>query len=315
MIRDTRTVADFQHFTFSGHSRKLAGKSLLESIQLGHADYASYWSLEMLCSGLVHSLWFTFFEAASLYVHRSCPNMFMYLTTQYERFAIIESNFSVANMVEIRNREDARMLVCETATALATAKKQKAISLPTIKPEHDFQTTVIRENLRATSQNAARLYTKTDDPYELAMPFNEFCFAIQTKDTSRALYWLAWILKYASVQKKLSKQAVACGERFLDRIEKKYARNIAWMFWEVVLSKAETPHVEALMRLYCLRWEPSNSKSKLPLLLNAVAFVTETLDLTEPPKRNEMEIGLMLQRIPQWIETIQNTKNTFSSRS
>ena len=32
----------------------------------------------------------------------------------------------------------------------------------------------------ATSQNAARAYTKTDDPYELAMPFNEFCFAIQT---------------------------------------------------------------------------------------------------------------------------------------
>ena len=81
------------------------------------------------------------------------------------------------------------------------------------------------------------------------------------------------------------------------------------------MSKAETPHVEALLRLYCLRWDPANSKSKLPLLLNAVVFTTEALDLTEPPKRNEMEIGLMLQRIPQWIETIQNTKNTFSSRS
>ena len=100
-INDGRSVADFQHFTFSGHSRKLANKSLLESIQLGHADYACYWSLELLCSGLVHSLWDTLFESASLYIHRSCPNVFTYLVSQYERFGAIERGFSAVSYTHL----------------------------------------------------------------------------------------------------------------------------------------------------------------------------------------------------------------------
>jgi len=158
---------DFQTFTFSGHSRKLANKSLLQSIQLGHADYACYWTLELLCSGLVHSMWTTFFEAASLYVHRSCPNIFTYLVSQYERFAEIEQMYTIHTMTEIRNRDDARLLVCEVAVVLATAKKQKTITLPTIKAEHDLLPETVRENLRATSQMVSAPFLKADDPFEL----------------------------------------------------------------------------------------------------------------------------------------------------
>jgi len=311
MIRDTRTVSDFQHFTFSGHSRKLAGKSLMESIALGHADYACYWSLEMLCSGLVHSLWSTFFESAAIHVHRACPNMMPWLASQYEHFSDIESHFSIGTMTEIRNREDARNLVCETATALATARKQKSIALPTIKPEHDFQPLTMKENLRATTQNASLAYRKTDDPYELAIPYNEYCFAIQTRDTTRALYWVAWMLKYASLKKKQTKETIQCGERLY--VEKKYGRNLLWMLWDPLQSTNK--YIDALQKIYCLRWDPTSAKSKQPFLLAAIVYATEALDTTESPRRNEAEIATMLTKIPQWIQTIQDTKNTFSSRS
>ena len=313
MITDSRSVVDFQNFTFSGHSRKLSNKSLLESIQLGHADYACYWSLELLCSGLVHSLWNTFFESASLSIHRACPNIFVYLTSQYERFATIENAYSLHNMTEIRNREDARIIVCEVATALATAKKQKTITLPKIKPDHDNQAHTHQENIRATRQSNALPILNSEDPYELSIPFNEFCFSIQTKDTLRALYWISWILAYAREQKKVTKETLSASIRANPYVSSKYGRNIIWMLWDVINSKTNQ-YIDALFKLYCLRWEPGNSKARLTYLLTAVLFCTETIDTTEPAKRNEVEIGMMLAKIPSWIETIQTTKNTFSSR-
>lgn len=313
MITDDRGVAEFQTFTFSGHSRKLANKSLLESIQLGHADYACYWSLELLSSGLVHSLWSTLFDSAALYIHRSCPNMFTYLTSQYERFSAIENHFTVYNMTHIRNNEMARTLVCETAAALSGAKKQKPIALGRIKPEHDFQETTVRENLRAPTQMASMPFIKADDPYELKIPFNEFCFALQTKDTLRALYWVSWILAYAREQKKQTKQAIVCAERKNHYVSSKYARHLVWMLWDPILAQGNT-YVESAFKLYCLRWEPSDAKSRLPFLLSSIVFVTEVLDTLEPAKRNERDISAMVQKIPTLIETIQATRNTFQSR-
>ena len=312
-ISDTRTVVDFQTFTFSGHARTLANKSLLQSIQLGHADYACYWTLELLCSGLVHSLWYTLFEGASLYVHRSCPNMFTYLTTQYERFADIERMFSTYTMADIRNHEQARNIVCETVVALAVAKKQKPIALPTIKPLHDFQPQTVRENLRASTQAACLPFLKAEDPFELKIPFNEFCFSIQTRDTQRALYWVSWILSYAREQKKRTKQPLLGAERRNPYVDSKFAKALVWMFWEVVNAHTNT-YVESLYKLYCLRWEPKVSKPRQSMLLAAIVFVTEPVDAREPAKKNELEISAVLQKIPQLMETIQATRNTFQAR-
>jgi hypothetical protein len=65
-VQDPRSVADFQKTTFCGHPRAHVRKVLIQNIGLGNADYACYWTLELLCSGLVHSIWDAFFEAAAL---------------------------------------------------------------------------------------------------------------------------------------------------------------------------------------------------------------------------------------------------------
>jgi hypothetical protein len=239
--------------------------------------------------------------------------MFTYLTSQYERFASIEDRFSIHTMTDIRNHEEARALVCETAVALAIARKQKPIALPTIKPLHDFQPETVRENLRATSQAACLPFVKADDPYELKIPFNEFCFSIQTRDTLRALYWMSWILAYAREQKKRTKQPLLCAERRNPYVNSKFSKALVWMFWDVLNAHSNT-YIESLYKLYCLRWEPKLSKPRQSLLLTAIVFVTETLDAREPAKRNDLEISAVLHKIPQLLETIQATRNTFQAR-
>jgi hypothetical protein len=316
-IVDSRSVKDFQDFTFSGHSRKLAVKSLSESIQLGHADYACYWSLELLCSGLVHSLWITLFESASISVHRACPNIFVYLISQYEAFRSIQDQFTVAQMTDIRNRADARNIVCEAACAISGCRKQKPLTLPRIKTEHDFHPTTLRENVRATSQHFADGILKSEDPFELAIPVNELCFAVQSRDTLRSMYWMSWILAFAREKKKQSKETLSLAPRPGQLILDKYSRNIVWLFWDVIRRySGPSEYIASLEKMYCLHWEPSVSKSRQTFLLTAILFVTESqsLDTREPAKKNELEISNVMTAIPRWLETIQNTRNNFSSR-
>jgi hypothetical protein len=150
-ITDSRSVLEFQKKTFCGHPRAHVRKVLLQNVQLGHADYACYWTLELLRSGLVHSLWDAFFEAAALHINRANPAVFTYLAQTYENYVPLESRYALSSMTDIRNNMDVRRIVCEVAAAMSTCRKNKLPSLPTLKPSHDFDPVTIQESIKAPS--------------------------------------------------------------------------------------------------------------------------------------------------------------------
>ena len=323
-IVDQRTIVDFQKFTFSGHLRTHVFKVLDENIKLGHADYACYWALELLSSGIVHSMWETFFQAAAHHINRAAPNVFLYLLKMYEKFAPIESQYSILQITDIRNNHDVRILICETAASIAMCRKHKLPTLPKIKPEHDFQQITLQENLKSPSANYGRALLKVEDPMELFIPFNEFvyCLRPETRDTTRALYWMAWILKYASQFKKQTKQNLVCGFRGNQYIDEKFGRYVIWLIWEAVTDATKhsqqagllSPYIDALFKLHCLRWSPSLLKSRLCFLVNAVVFLCEstTMDIHYSVPQNISVVHGVVENIPQWISAIIQTQRTFS---
>jgi hypothetical protein len=324
-VLDTRTVADFQKFTFSGHLRNHVYKVLDENVKLGHADYACYWTLELLCSGLVHSLWQTLFEASAHHINRAAPNVFLYLVRMYEKFAPIEGQYSVLAMTDMRNNMEVRNLVCEVAASLAMLRKNKLPPLPTIKPEHDFNTLTINENLKAPSSNYARHLVKNDDPLDLYVPVNElvYCLRPETRDMTRALYWVAWILKFSSVYKKTNKVNLDCSFRINSFIDQAHARHAVWLLWNIVIDAVRSspqsgvlmPYIDALYKLHCLRWTPTVLKNRICFLTTAIMFICEsnTLDIHYPVPQNIMVVKSLIENIPQWIHSIIQTQKTFSS--
>lgn len=326
VIEDQRTVVDFQHFTFSGHSRTHVLKSLSESLKLGHADYACYWSLELLCSGLVHSLWTTFFDCTVQQIHRLCPNAILYVANAYEKFSEIEGRYSLQQMTELRNRSDARDLVCRTASVLALCRKDKAGSLPKIKPEHDFTQQTIREMTKASSQHASARVIQEGDPYELFVPINELCYHLQSniRDQLRSLYWISWILKYCGERKKETKQSVNFAVRSNDFVDVKFAQHPVWLFWDAVWDATDhspqgptiRPYIEGLYRMHNLRWQPGVFKQRIPFLICAIQYVTESnaLDFFTAANHSPSDVETNLSNISRWIDTIVNTRDSFSSR-
>jgi len=323
-VIDSRTVLDFQKFTFSGHLRQHVYKVLNENVKLGHADYACYWSLELLCSGLVHSMWQTLFESAALHINRAAPNSFLYLIKMYEKFAPYESQYATMHMTDIRNNIEVRTIICEAAASIALCRKHKLPPLPKIKPEHDFLPLTIQENLKSPSANYGRELAKNDDPLEIYIPFNElvYCLRGEVRDSTRALYWCAWILKYASQFKKQNKVNVVCAARMNPYVDQSYSTMVVWMLWEAVLDASRKsvqagvlePYMDALFKLHCLRWTPTLLKNRLCFLNAAILFVCEstTIDIHSPVPHDLATVQNVVVNIPQWILAIIQTKKTFT---
>jgi hypothetical protein len=324
-IYDPRTVVDFQKFTFSGHLRSHVYKVIEENIKLGHADYTCYWTLELLCSGLVHSLWQTLFESAAKHINRAAPNVFLYLVQKYEAFSTYEGQYSTLAMTGIRNNHAVRTLVCEAGATTAFCRKNKLPPLPKIKPEHDFQPLTIQETLKAPSANYGRHIALKNDPLELVVPINElvYCLRPETRDLTRALYWTAWLLKYASQSKKQNKVDFACNARPNPFIDDAHARDVVWLLWDIVHDAVKTspqtglltPYIDALFKLHCLRWKPGSMKQRLCFLTTAMLFICEstTLDIHAKVPHDILTVQRVIENVPQWISAILQTQKTFAT--
>lgn len=317
-IVDSRTVVDFQKTTFCGHPRAHVVKVLLQNIQLGHADYACFWALELLCSGLVRTLWMTLFEGAALHINRAQPNVFLYLANAYEAYAPIEDKYPIQSMTDIRNHPDARRMICEAVTTLTLCRKNKLPSLPTIKPAHDFDPVTIQESLKAPSAMYGKLVLKREDPMTVAIPINEFVYCIRNdqRNVTRALYWMAWIYAYCREHKKQTKQALVFADRSDSFVSAEYGRHVAWLFWECVQKQSSPqvkPYLDALYKMYCIRWSPSDAKSRQPILTAAVIMVCEGFHIdTTPVTSQTMQVAQILNGIPGWIDAIVRTKQSLT---
>jgi len=324
-IADGRTVADFQKFTFSGHLRAHVSKVLDENIKLGHADYSCYWTLELICSGLVHSLWNTLFESSARHINRAAPNVFLYLVQAYEKFAPYEGQYSILAMTDMRNNLQIRTMVCEAAATVALTRKNKLPHLPVIKPEHDFQHATVQENLKSPSASYARHIVREDDPIDLYVPLNElsYCLRPEARDFTRALYWISWILKFGSVFKNTHKRNLDCSYRPNPYIDQTHGRNVIWLIWDIVRDNARSspqagvlaPYLDALYKLHCLRWSPTVAKSRGVFLISACLFICEsnTLDIHYPVPQNIITIKNIVENSPEWINSIIQTQKTFSA--
>jgi hypothetical protein len=318
-IADSRTVLDFQKTTFCGHNRSHVTKVLLQNIQLGHADYACYWSLEFLCSGLVHTLWMTLFEGAALHINRANPNVFLYLADAYEKYAPIEAKFPSMQMTEIRNHPEVRRMICEAAATITLCRKNKLPSLPTIKPAHDFDAVTIQESLKAPSVMYGKLVLRRDDPMGAAVPLNEFvyCLRADVRDVTRALYWMAWLFAYCREHKKQTKTALVFADRSDEFVSTDHGRHVVWILWDAIRKQAGSnvkAYIDILYKMYCLRWSPSDAKSRQSLVIAAIVLVCEgqTLDTT-PVTSQTIAVTNVLNGIPSWIAAIVKMQQSFSS--
>jgi hypothetical protein len=241
------------------------------------------------------------------------------LASAYEKYAPIESSVSLRDMTSIRNNLDVRQMICKAAAVVAVCRKNTLPSLPTIKPAHDFDPVPIQESLKAPSSLYGKLVLRRDDPMTVAVPMNEFVYCLRqdVRDVSRALYWMAWIYAFAREHKKQAKLPLLFANRSDEFVSSVHGNHPVWIFWDAIEKQANAsakPYIQALYKMYCLRWSPSEAKSRQPLVTAAIVLVCEGMSLdTTPVSGDTLVVANVLNGIPGWLDAIQRMQKSFSS--
>lgn len=153
----------------------------------------------------------------------------------------------------------------------------------------------------------------------IVAPLNEIVYALRSdvRDTTKALYWMAWIYAYCREHKKQTKEVLVFADRSNEYVPSAHGRHVVWMLWEAVRKQAlpaTRPYLEALYRMYCLRWAPTDAKARQALLTTAMVLVCEGMTLDTTPVQGEsLAVAKVLDGIPLWLDAIQRTSQSFST--
>ena len=301
-INDKRMQKDFKGITFSNFKKSDAKKELLNHLFLGKIEESCYWSGEFICAGHFLEIWDILFLFVSKHIHLGNPKLPTYMELRFNDFKNIVNNGYIGNELKMRNSNKIRRLFCEVICVLCLSNKKSSFDVPKIK-DGEFMATNISYKLIADNVSYAQAVFRKEDPNELFIAINELAWNISTKgkNATDAYYWIEWILGYEKKMKQNGKKTISASRNYA--VENKFKTDIIWLIWNIIQqeslkkSKAVEKIVDALINLFCIRYQPGYKQRRKSIIYFAVALLTEPFEKKIPLLNNKGVIEKVTTKI------------------
>ena len=268
-LNDSRT--DFRICTFSGHQRVAVRKALLKSI--GSLEPSCHWTAELVASGHFADIWDIVLLYFGKHVHAGNPRLVSYLALRADTFRTLVN--ASPTELELRNIPAVRKLFAEMMCVLCASPKRHPTEPVHVAPS-DFVLTELHTKLKAPRGDFATLLP--GDAPEVAIPFNELAYALNSKRALEACYWLEWIIEFERLCCKKKTRCVAAQRSFMDK-----RTDLVWIFWDLIFAAlidrpAHEKIARSTLRLFMFRFTPTIHESKRYLLYFAIALCCDPID-------------------------------------
>ena len=280
-INDIREPGQFKGESFSKYKKTEVRNQLIQNIIKGKIEPACYWAAELICAGHFMDLWESILHYAGKHIHLGNPKIIPYLEMRFEVFRNIIRQGHHLNELQLRNNSTIRRLFAEVIATLTYSNRKHSFEAIKINRVEEFDMTQMTERLKADSMNYAVDIFKKEDPKELFIAINEFCFHLSRRNTVNACYWVEWVVEFDMICRK-RRESCLCEKRLTVPVENKYKRDIIWLVWDALLEKCErledpfiTKLMNSLMTLFCIKYTTGACKKRRYLLYFAVALLTE----------------------------------------
>ena len=282
-INDVREPKHFKGETFSKYKKVDVRNQLIQNMIRGKIEPACYWSAELICAGHFMELWETILHYAGKHIHLGNPKIIPYLEMRFEVFRNIIQQGHHLNELQLRNHTTIRRLFAEVIATLTYSERKHSFESIKINRVEEFDMTQMTERLKATSMLFAEDIFLKEDPKELYIAINEFCFHLDNRNMVNACYWVEWVIEFDILCRK-RKEPCLCEKRLQKNVENKYKRDIIWLVWDGLIATVEkrgNPFINKLMNslltLFCIKYTMGASKKRRYLLYFAVALLTESV--------------------------------------
>jgi hypothetical protein len=294
-IDDIRPATEFKGITFSNFKKTDVKKELLNSLINSKIEPACYWSAELICSGHYMDIWEIVILFYSKHIHLGNPKIANYIELRVDQFKDIANNGYKGCELILRNNTKIRHIFFEMMCVLCDAKRKHCFNNIKIKRD-EMDITVIKDKFKAPSSDFIEDVIVKGDPKELFVAINELAYNISVKNIINACYWLEWIVEFDSICKKRG-DAVKCERRefHLKLVESKYQLDIIWLIWDLLLIKASYESailqkmMNALLKLFCLKYTASTSHKRKYLIYFAMALFCENITFEDKIIRDEQQ--------------------------
>ena len=305
-INDNRSLSDFKIVTFSGFKKTDVINAVLKSIEARKLEQACFWTTECICSGYSLILWDKLVSFSSKVIHINNPKLPYYMM----RKNIIFNNQinrldskSKDSILLLRNSQMIRNLFFDVISTLSTSLKTKRYDKYTkINEKEDFKFENIKKRLCAQMNILPLHIIHFDDPDELKIIINEFFVMSKNKQFGydRCCFWILWLIKWEAIHKKKGEPWNVC-ERNVRGVKQQHCSNVVWVIWEIIFEEVKirddeniSKNIESLYEIFILNYSPGKRISRLPLIFNAVGYLTHEIN-SNVPLRSSMNIFIQIQ--------------------
>ena len=307
-IVDIRNSGDFKTISFSGYKKTEVKKQLLINLFNGKIEPACHWCAELVCAGHFMDIWEIFLLYLGKHIHIGNVKIPIYLELRFTVFRNIMQQGMFYDELQLRNNQTIRDMFAEIICVLANSPKKNGFEPIKINRVEEFDMTQIQDKLKAPSVQFAEPIFQPKDPKELWIAINEFGYHITKQnghipDLMSACYWIEWIIEFENIC-KIKKQKCICERRTQIQVEPKLQKEIIWLVWDMLIYEAkqrESPFfektVEALLRLFCIKFTPTSPKKRRYLIYYAVAILTEAWNSSLELIQDKQLLSIVVKKI------------------
>ena len=307
-IVDIRNSGDFKTISFSGYKKTEVKKQLLINLFNGKIEPACHWCAELVCAGHFMDIWEIFLLYLGKHIHIGNVKIPIYLEMRFTVFRNIMQQGMFYDELQLRNNQTIRDMFAEIICVLANSPKKNGFEPIKINRVEEFDMTQIQDKLKAPSVQFAEPIFQPKDPKELWIAINEFGYHITKQnghipDLMSACYWIEWIIEFENIC-KIKKQKCICERRTQIQVEPKLQKEIIWLVWDMLIYEAkqrESPFfektVEALLRLFCIKFTPTSPKKRRYLIYYAVAILTEAWNSSLELIQDKQLLSIVVKKI------------------
>ena len=317
-INDMRSPADFRGISFSKYKKTAVKDAFVENMLNGKIEPACNWAAELVCAGHYLELWENILYYMAKHIHIGNLKLVCYLEKRFVVFKNIMMSGEVVSPLDHRNNPTIRNMFAEIVSVLTLSTKKHSPEPIKINREEEFDMTQMTERLVAPSIDFIKPIFKPKDPKEVFIALNEFAYNLSAgrRNTIVACYWIEWIIEFDAICKK-RKQVCECELREFVNVERKLARDLIWLIWDVLfyyMKERQSALIEkvmgSLLTLFSLHYTNACCRKRRYILYFAVSLCTEQIAINTELVSDMRVVELAVKNINSIYKTIKKTEET-----
>ena len=287
-INDLREIVYFKKSSFSGYKKTEIFIEFQKSLEEHKLENALFWATEIHCSWGIDELFEKVFIYISSKIHLNSYQLPIIVWNHYLYWKSIEKN-------DINNQR-LRNSIFEMVALLVQCEMGRVLQKKKIIKDTEFNIQKLSKMITCSTNHISPNIMKQKDPKVLTIVINELSYCIikhtdlqgniQDKKVNnreyymeKAIYWISWLHKWETVQKKKG-GSPDCAYRKVTDIEESDYCDIVWIIWAVILAECSrrvndqsVSQVAALFNMYKYKFSRAKKTSKIPIIIHSLALL------------------------------------------